>query len=233
MNLLQKLLEIQKEIDCFVKDNTIGEGRSSYKAVGSEQVLDIVRPLMNQFNLLLEPQVISAKVSQDKTSSGTTRYFTEIDMLMTWVDVDSGESRSLKWYGQGTDLAGEKGVGKANTYAEKYFFMKYFHVPTPKDDPDGDSRNKKGELKVKGTQAEKELLERNKKAIEQMVNELCAGDTEKTKQTMIAFTKNDARQYAGVDNISKVSELAISTLYGKVKKTYEQKTGKIFELIQE
>jgi hypothetical protein len=55
---------------------------------------------------------------------------------MTWVDTESGEELSIPWYGQGVDLAGEKGVGKALTYAEKYFILKQFNIPTDKDDPD-------------------------------------------------------------------------------------------------
>src|SRR5690606_10249645 len=40
------------------------------------------------------------------------------------------------WYGQGIDIAGEKGVGKALTYAEKYYLLKTFNIATDKDDPD-------------------------------------------------------------------------------------------------
>ncbi|MNP04955.1 ERF superfamily protein [compost metagenome] len=40
------------------------------------------------------------------------------------------------WYSQGVDIAGEKGVGKALTYGEKYFILKFFNIPTDKDDPD-------------------------------------------------------------------------------------------------
>lgn len=230
MNLLQKLLAIQKSIDAFVKDNTIGEGKSAYKAVGSEQVLDIVRPLMNEYNLLLEPQVIAARVLEGQTASGTTRYFTELEMLMTWVDVDSGECRELKWYGQGVDLAGEKGVGKANTYAEKYFFMKYFHVPTPKDDPDNGKTTKVGEPVVKGTQAQAELVVMYKQAIPQMFTDLYGDDAEKHKAAYLAMTKNDKKEYAGVDNIAAVSDAALPVLYAKIKKAYEQRMGKPFEL---
>lgn len=230
MNLLEKLLAIQKSIDEFTKDNVIGEGKQAYKAVGSEQVLDIVRPLMNQHNLLLEPQVIGARVREGQTSSGTTRYFTELDMSMTWIDVDSGESREVKWYGQGVDLAGEKGVGKANTYAEKYFFMKYFHVPTPKDDPDNGGKTKSGEPKVKGTQAQVELTVMYKKAIPQMFTDLYGDDAEKHKAAYIAMTKNDKKEYAGVDTIEQISDAAMPVLYAKVKKAYEQRMGKPFEL---
>jgi hypothetical protein len=42
---------------------------------------------------------------------------------------------SCRWYGQGID-SGERGVGKAMTYAEKYFLLKFFNIPTDEDDPD-------------------------------------------------------------------------------------------------
>lgn len=228
MNLYEKLLAIQQRIDVFVKDNQVGEGKQSYKAVSSEQVLDIVRPLMNELKLLLLPEVKRANVIVGATSSGTARYLTELTMVMTWVDVESGETLSQDWYGQGIDLAGEKGVGKANTYAEKYYFMKAFHVPTPKDDPDGDAKTKSGEKAQKGTQAEKETILMQRTGIQQMLDELCAGDAEKVKLSIIAYTKNDSRQYPGVDSVDKITDMQVKVVYGKVKKKYEERTGHAF-----
>jgi hypothetical protein len=58
-------------------------------------------------------------------------------MTMTWVNADKpDEVIECPWYGQGVDIAGEKGVGKALTYAEKYFILKQFNIATDKDDPD-------------------------------------------------------------------------------------------------
>jgi hypothetical protein len=42
----------------------------------------------------------------------------------------------MPFYAQGVDIAGEKGVGKALTYGEKYFLLKTFNIATDKDDPD-------------------------------------------------------------------------------------------------
>lgn len=225
MNLYQKLLEMQKGIDAFVKDNTVGEGKSAYKAVGSEQVLDAVRPMMNEHGLLLIPSVTGATVTTGATSSGTARYFTELEMMMTWHDVESGEELPVKWYGQGVDLAGEKGVGKANTYAEKYFFMKFFHVPTPKDDPDAATRTKSGELRQRGTEAEKEKLAMMRTAVSGMLGELYKGNEEKTKEAYLALTSAKSRGYAGVDNLSEVSDAALPILYGKLSGHYEKHLG--------
>ena len=228
MSLYEKLLVIQQAVDRFVKDNQVGEGKQAYKAVSSEQVLDTVRPLMNEHKLLLIPSVVDANVIVGATSSGTARFLTELKMTMTWYDVESKETLPIPWYGQGVDLAGEKGVGKANTYAEKYFFMKFFHVPTPKDDPDGDKKTKSGEKEQKGTQAEVETLLLQRAGISQMLGELCAGDAEKIRSSLIAFTKNDSRAYPGVDAVEKISDLQVKVVYGKIKKKYEERTGHAF-----
>lgn len=229
MNLLEKLLEIQISVDNFLKD---GENKSDkYSYVTSDTVLATIRPKMNELRLLLIPEITSHNLITGETKSGTTRFMTELDINFIWVDCESGEKHNVMFYAQGVDLAGEKGVGKALTYGEKYFLMKFFHVPTNKDDPDNDGRTKSGEKVQRGTQAAKETLDYSKKAIMQMVNELCSGDAEKIKQSLVAFTKNESRQYPGADNIDKVSEVAIPILYAKVKKTYEQKTSKKFELV--
>ena len=94
------------------------------------------------------------------SKNGTTRFMTEIYFNMVWVDVDSGETLEVPFYAQGVDLAGEKGVGKAASYAEKYFLLKFFHVATKKDDPDNDNRTKSGEIRQRGTAAAKETVPR-------------------------------------------------------------------------
>lgn len=228
MSLYEKLLVIQQAVDRFVKDNQVGEGKQAYKAVSSEQVLDTVRPLMNEHKLLLIPSVKGANVIVGATSSGTARYLTELSMTMTWHDVESGEELSVPWYGQGVDLAGEKGVGKANTYAEKYFLMKFFHVPTPKDDPDGDKKTQSGEKAQQGTQAEKESLLLQRAGIGQMLDEIYAGDSEKIAAAIVTCTKNDGREYPGVDSVDKISDLQVKVVYGRLKKTYEKRLGRAF-----
>jgi hypothetical protein len=94
---------------------------------------------------LLIPSVTEKAVTVDTyekaDAKGNTKrtvdYFTELEMMFTWVNAEKPEEKiECKWYGQGVDTAGEKGVGKALTYAEKYFMLKFFNIPTDKDDPD-------------------------------------------------------------------------------------------------
>jgi len=132
MNIYQKLIEVRKAVPYLKKD----EKGYEFMFVSSSQVLGTLKAKMDSLGLLLIPEVTSKVVSDHKTKKGGHNYFTEMDMIYTWVNADNPEETiKCPWYGQGLD-AGEKGVGKAYTYAEKYFLLKFFNIPTDKDDPD-------------------------------------------------------------------------------------------------
>jgi len=133
MNIYQKLNEIHKQVGYIKK----GQRGKQYQYVGSSDVLAVVRSHMNEQGVLLLPSIKNAKVSDFYTKTETLQLFTEIDMTMTWVNADNPDEKiELDWYAQGMDLAGEKGVGKALTYAEKYFLLKFFNIATDDMDPD-------------------------------------------------------------------------------------------------
>jgi len=132
VKLYQKLLEIRKSVD-YLQKSTQG---AQFNYTSSSQVLAAVRQKMNDLGILLISNVTDCRVTSTPNRNEVLSHFTELDMTMTWVDTESGEELSIPWYGQGVDLAGEKGVGKAMTYAEKYFILKQFNIPTDKDDPD-------------------------------------------------------------------------------------------------
>lgn len=227
MSLAQKLLEMQKRVDNVVKD---GKNTSDkYDFASDENVLDKFRPIMDELGLLLIPKVTNAVLHEGTTRSGTSRFMTEMFFEMVWLDVESGATMPIPWYAQGVDLAGEKGVGKAATYAEKYFLLKFFHVSTKKDDPDNGKTTGSGEGRVRGTQAEKELVLFHRKAIQQMLSEIYSGDSEKIKAGLIAMTKSDKRGYAGTDDVSKISDAALPVTYAKIKKAYEERVGHAFQ----
>ena len=141
LNIYQKLIEVRKSCSYLKKENK-GE---QYQYVSSSQTLAALKNKMDELGLLLIPSVVGKNIREstvefkdkyDKPKRQTT-YFTELDMEYTWVNAeDPKETITSTWYGQGVDIAGEKGVGKALTYAEKYFLLKFFNIPTDKDDPD-------------------------------------------------------------------------------------------------
>lgn len=140
MNIHQKLVEIRKSVK-FLKKESQGHG---FKFTSSSQVIMSIRDKMNELNVLLIPRVTGSEVRDHKTQKGNHQYFTALTMEFEWVDADNPKDRfSVPWYGQGLD-DGEKGVGKALTYAEKYLILKQFNIPTDKDDPDGHIPESKG-----------------------------------------------------------------------------------------
>ena len=132
MNLHEKLLEIRKSCPYLKKDNSGYE----YQYVSSSQTLGTLRGKMDELGVLLIPSIESFEIRDHTTSKGGHNYLTILDMLYAWVDASNPEDNIVcKWTGQGLD-SGEKGVGKALTYSEKYFLLKFFNVATDKDDPD-------------------------------------------------------------------------------------------------
>lgn len=226
--IYDKLLEMQRRVDKVVRD---GKNTSDkYDFASDENVLDTFRPIMDELGLLLIPAITAATLHEGTTRSGTARYLTEVTFSMIWHDVQSGEELTVPWYAQGVDLAGEKGVGKAATYAEKYFLLKFFHVATKKDDPDADKHTGAGEKAQRGTQASKETQAFQRAALSQMLSELYAGDDEKIRGGLVAITRSDKRGFAGVDSVDKLSPASLPVAYAKVKKAYESRTGHAFEL---
>lgn len=141
MNIYQKLIEVRKEVPYIQK----ADKGAQYSYTGSSRVLGSLKRKMDELGLLLIPAVTNARVSsetventdRDGKNKKTTTYFTELEMTMTWVNAENPEEKIVSpWYAQGVDIAGEKGVGKAMTYGEKYFLLKFFNIATDKDDPD-------------------------------------------------------------------------------------------------
>jgi hypothetical protein len=204
MNLYQKLVEVRKCVPYLQKENQ-GE---QYKYVSSSQVLGNVKAKLDELGVLLIPSVKGHAVTtssieyfneKNNVTKRTNTYFTELDMLMTWLNAEKPDEKiECPWYGQGVDIAGEKGVGKAMTYAEKYFMLKFFNIPTDKDDPDAFQRKiddeeppkppkpqdkpKAGKSPEEASQKAKEGQKNNEKATKEQVAELFKLSAEHKKE---------------------------------------------------
>lgn len=134
-NLFQKLLRIQTHVESFVKNKQA----FNYSYVDGNQVLSEIRPLMNSAGLLLKQEVLS--ISNERydyvTSKGAakTEVLSTLQMRFTWVDSVTGEKDENLFCANGMNDF-DKGVGSALTYGERYFLLKFFHIPTDQDDVD-------------------------------------------------------------------------------------------------
>lgn len=149
MSIYNKLHKIQCKINGLGKDSKTNQ----YGYVSGAKVLEFVRPLMNELGLILKQEIISIENERQdyKTGIGTqyekpkSEILSKVMMRFTWIDIESGE-KDENLFGANGQNDWEKGLGSALTYAERYFFLKYFHIPTDEDDIDNDLRKESDEV---------------------------------------------------------------------------------------
>lgn len=134
MAIYKKLLSIQSRVEGLTKDATGNAG--AY--VSGNKILGFVRPMMNELGLLLTMDVDEANYQpyETQTKNGVKKdMFCDLKLTFTWIDAEDGEQLKVKWAGTGANGA-DKSIGSAMTYAERYFLLKQFHIPTDRDDVD-------------------------------------------------------------------------------------------------
>ena len=141
--LAQKLLELQKAVVKLSKN----EKGYDYKFVSGSKLLSFIRPAMDDLSLLLVPDTIDVDQQIVKTleaipPSGSYKGRPEkyeilvtLRKSFTWVDAESGETLKTTFIAQGCN-GWDKAIGSAETYAERYFLLKFFHIATDDDDVD-------------------------------------------------------------------------------------------------
>jgi hypothetical protein len=138
-NLNKKLLALQASVRALAK-NADGFG---YQYVSGSKLLYFIRPKMDELGLRLVPNTIDVDLrlitttpaDEQKGKPAKQEMMVLLHKTFTWIDVESGESETTDFYAQGCN-GFDKGIGSAETYAERYFLLKYFHIATDEDDVD-------------------------------------------------------------------------------------------------
>lgn len=142
LNIFERLSAISIEITNVAKNLSVGVGKSSYKAVGEADVLAAVRPLEAKHRVYSYP--VDRKIVESGTIENTNyngevkkQIFERIEVTYRFVNMDNpNDFIDIKSYGDGID-SGDKSVGKAMTYADKYALLKAYKIITG-EDPDQD-----------------------------------------------------------------------------------------------
>lgn len=142
LNLYQKIADVKANIEGFTKD-TKGY---NYSYVSGSQVLHRIRNKMIEHNLLLLPKTsdenykqievtrFNKKASREVT---TSEFVVEMKLTYLWINADKPEEQlEVSFYSVGQQDDVSKAHGTALTYAERYFLMKFFNIPTDEDDAD-------------------------------------------------------------------------------------------------
>lgn len=144
LNLYQKIADVKANIDGFTKD-TKGY---NFSYVSGSQILHRIRSKMIEHNLLLVPNTTNEQWTthtyKNKKGNEVVDFVVEMDLNYKWINADKPEEQldiSYHAFGQQSDIS--QAHGTALTYAERYFLMKFFNIPTDEDDADAKQKQDK------------------------------------------------------------------------------------------
>ena len=143
MNIFEKMSAITSELTAVAKNLSVGEGRSSYKAVGEADVLAAVRPLEVKHKVYSYPvdrEIVTEQIMESEREykgqvTKTQKQFMRVKTTYRFVNMEKpDEYIDMVAYGDGVDPQ-DKAPGKAMTYSDKYALLKAYKIITG-EDPD-------------------------------------------------------------------------------------------------
>lgn len=140
MNIFEKIQAVSNEVRNVEKNLVVGTGNSAYKAVGDLDVVMKVKEAETKFRIVTIPvrqELVKSEIVRVIGSNGYEKltYSDIVKMTVKIVNLDNtSETLEIESFGRGLD-AGDKGFGKASTYARKYALLNAYKIATG-EDPD-------------------------------------------------------------------------------------------------
>lgn len=198
-NLYQKIQMVSDEIKNIEKNTVVGTGNSAYKAVADIDVLLKVKQAETKYGLVSIPVkqelVRSDQVMKQSRDGYTSVTFADIvKMTVRIINIDNpAETIEVESFGRGLD-SGDKGFGKASTYARKYALLNAYKIATG-EDPD-----------------------------EQASQEMPVSNIDETRAAVINYCMNNANyssqlcQYFGCASVDEMNSEQIKQTFNSLRK---------------
>ena len=132
--ITKKFVEVMRECSHVAKNGTNDFHR--YKYATAADVLEKVNASLTKHGLasVVTPNLLS--MQQVTTAKGNVEQLAIVEVSVTLIDSESGESLTIKGLGSGQD-SGDKSVAKAQTMGIKYCYLNSLAIAT-NDDPKAD-----------------------------------------------------------------------------------------------
>ena len=224
MNLHQKLAKIRDIADVVAK-NKSGYG---YRYVSEDEVLAKVKAGMSKYHVSIYPMLDQEHFSVERRDFIKKKYD---KASQNWIDDPQSEYcvrgwlnfkivnddnpddyQIIPWVLVGSQTDDAQAFGSALTYANRYFFLKFFNIATPDADPDEWKRKKSEAANAEEAAAVAAMI----KQIEALLN---SGVTEQNKTEISAVIKKhlkvDGKPSANYLKIQKLEDA--QAVYAAVK----------------
>lgn len=138
-NLAKKLVAVMSECSGVSKDAFNGD--VGYPYVTAAKLIDTVNISLTNHGIATAAESKLLDIREVKTLKGA-EILTTVEVAVTLIDSESGETLTLKGIGSGLDSF-DKSPAKAQTMATKYAFKCGLMIADASDDPDADSKTKR------------------------------------------------------------------------------------------
>lgn len=144
-NLYKKIQLVSNEIKNIEKNMTVGKGSYAYKAVQDIDVTLEVKEAETKHGLISIPikqELIKSEVIRVIKDGGgeSINYMDIVKMTLRIINLDNiSEYVDVESFGRGLD-PGDKGFGKASTYARKYALLNAYKIATGEDPDESKSK---------------------------------------------------------------------------------------------
>ncbi|MBR0288250.1 MAG: ERF family protein [Selenomonadaceae bacterium] len=134
--IAKKFVEVIRDCSHVAKNGT--NSFHQYKYATAADVLEKVNASLTKHGLasVVTPNLLS--LQQVTTAKGNVEQLATVEVTVTLIDSESGETLTLKGLGSGQDPS-DKSVAKAQTMGIKYAYLSSLAIATS-DDPEADSR---------------------------------------------------------------------------------------------
>jgi hypothetical protein len=138
-NLYERIQAVSIDIMNLEKDKKVGEGKSAYKAVSDQQVVLAVKQSEQKNGIIsipLRQELLKSEVVRKVKDGYETISYVDIVKMTVKIFLLSDPTQfvEIDSLGRGLD-SGDKGLGKASTYARKYALLNAYKIATG-EDPD-------------------------------------------------------------------------------------------------
>jgi len=144
MSLFERIAAVGMEIMSVEKDMKVSTGgQNSYKAVSDFIVTSTIKKAEEKYRIVSIPvkqELIKSEIIEAEKTYGnkTEKTFTHVDTIKMTIKIfnldNPAEFIDIESFGKGIDK-GDKGFGKAATYARKYALLNAYKIVTG-EDPD-------------------------------------------------------------------------------------------------
>lgn len=129
--LAKAIIGVMNDVKNIEKNMQVGNGSFAYKGVADKDVKQKIGEAMQKHGLAMIPTSVESYAQTERwEEAGKQKQstFTEVKTKYLLLHT-SGQSIEVAGYGHGID-SGDKGAGKATTYALKYALLYLYMVPT-------------------------------------------------------------------------------------------------------